>query len=327
MARLPEPGSDSGTWGSILNDFLLQEHNADGSLKIRTDGSLDVADATAAAKGVVRLAGDLGGTAAAPTVPGLAAKENTANKGVANGYAPLDSAAKVPAANLPTTDAVAEGDANLYHTTARARAAISGTANQVNYNPATGVVSAPQDIHTGAAPTFAGATITSDMRVNENASLYFGSGTANYIRQSGTQLWLAAAANNVVLKLSYGGASGFLTFDQFGSGEKGRISGGNFIWNQAAVFNETGGNYNFRVEGDTDENALFVQASNDSVGIGTNTPTAKLDINANTMRLRSSKTPASVTATGNQGDIAWDANYVYVCVATNTWRRAALASW
>lgn len=38
MARLPLPGSDSGTWGSILNDFLLQEHNPDGTLKIRSSG-------------------------------------------------------------------------------------------------------------------------------------------------------------------------------------------------------------------------------------------------------------------------------------------------
>lgn len=33
MARLPQPGSDSGTWGDILNDFLKVELNANGSLK------------------------------------------------------------------------------------------------------------------------------------------------------------------------------------------------------------------------------------------------------------------------------------------------------
>jgi lysophospholipase L1-like esterase len=38
MARLPTPGSDGGTWGSILNEFLLQEHNPDGTLKIRSSG-------------------------------------------------------------------------------------------------------------------------------------------------------------------------------------------------------------------------------------------------------------------------------------------------
>lgn len=36
-SRLPTPGSDTGQWGIILNDFLQVEHNADGSLKLRTD--------------------------------------------------------------------------------------------------------------------------------------------------------------------------------------------------------------------------------------------------------------------------------------------------
>ncbi len=33
MARLPISGSDNGTWGNILNDFLRVAHNADGTLK------------------------------------------------------------------------------------------------------------------------------------------------------------------------------------------------------------------------------------------------------------------------------------------------------
>ncbi len=33
MTRLPTPGGDDGNWGVILNDFLSQSHNADGSLK------------------------------------------------------------------------------------------------------------------------------------------------------------------------------------------------------------------------------------------------------------------------------------------------------
>ncbi|MCA9333617.1 hypothetical protein KC963_01060 [Candidatus Saccharibacteria bacterium] len=33
MARLPKPGSDKGTWGTILNDYLSVAHNADGTLK------------------------------------------------------------------------------------------------------------------------------------------------------------------------------------------------------------------------------------------------------------------------------------------------------
>lgn len=33
MARLPTPGGDNGSWGSILNDFLSQVHASDGTLK------------------------------------------------------------------------------------------------------------------------------------------------------------------------------------------------------------------------------------------------------------------------------------------------------
>ncbi len=33
MSRLPIPGEDGGTWGSILNDFLRVSLNEDGTLK------------------------------------------------------------------------------------------------------------------------------------------------------------------------------------------------------------------------------------------------------------------------------------------------------
>ena len=38
-------------------------------------------------------------------------------------------------------------------------------------------------------------------------------------------------------------------------------------------------------------------------------------------------TPASATATGVAGRIAWDADYIYICTATNTWKRVAIATW
>ena len=37
--------------------------------------------------------------------------------------------------------------------------------------------------------------------------------------------------------------------------------------------------------------------------------------------------PASATAAGAKGQYAVDADYLYVCVATNTWRRVAVATW
>lgn len=68
--RLPVPGQDNGTWGQILNDFLSVSHNTDGTLK-----------------------------PAAITTAGV---ESTANKGAANGYAPLNGASTVPVVNLGT---------------------------------------------------------------------------------------------------------------------------------------------------------------------------------------------------------------------------------
>lgn len=41
----------------------------------------------------------------------------------------------------------------------------------------------------------------------------------------------------------------------------------------------------------------------------------------------SSSTPASASAAGVAGTITWDSSYVYVCTATNTWKRAAIATW
>jgi hypothetical protein len=55
-------------------------------------------------------------------------------------------------------------------------------------------------------------------------------------------------------------------------------------------------------------NALFALAS----GISLSVPT---------------QTPASAAASGVTGTIAWDTSYLYVCTATNTWKRVAIATW
>ena len=67
--------------------------------------------------------------------------------------------------------------------------------------------------------------------------------------------------------------------------------------------------------------------SSGNVGIGTDSPLVRLDVNANSIRVRTARTPASATAFGNQGEIAWDANYIYICTATNTWKRVAISTW
>ena len=40
-----------------------------------------------------------------------------------------------------------------------------------------------------------------------------------------------------------------------------------------------------------------------------------------------SATPASASATGTVGTMSWDASYIYICTAANTWKRVAIATW
>jgi hypothetical protein len=65
---------------------------------------------------------------------------------------------------------------------------------------------------------------------------------------------------------------------------------------------------------------LLVGTSSDSGG-------ALLQVNGDRIRVGTAKTPASATVTGTTGEIAWDANYIYVCTATNTWKRTAISTW
>lgn len=61
------------------------------------------------------------------------------------------------------------------------------------------------------------------------------------------------------------------------------------------------------------------------IGDGTSAFSALAAINANGIALVSA--PATAGATGTAGSIAYDATHIYVCVATNTWVRATLATW
>jgi hypothetical protein len=58
------------------------------------------------------------------------------------------------------------------------------------------------------------------------------------------------------------------------------VTGGSVL-NGGVVINEPGADVDFRVEGDTDANLIFADASTDRVGFGTNTPGAKTEIYVN----------------------------------------------
>jgi hypothetical protein len=80
---------------------------------------------------------------------------------------------------------------------------------------------------------------------------------------------------------------------------------------------ETAGNERARIDS---SGRLLVGTVSDSGG-------ALLQVNGNRVRVATAKTPASASDTGTTGEICWDANYVYVCTATNTWKRTAISTW
>jgi len=67
--------------------------------------------------------------------------------------------------------------------------------------------------------------------------------------------------------------------------------------------------------------ALNVSASDGEVSL------EGLKVRSDCLTLAQSRTPVSASASGETGQICWDGGHVYVCVAQNQWRRAALASW
>ena len=83
------------------------------------------------------------------------------------------------------------------------------------------------------------------------------------------------------------------------------------------IFKNTSTNETARID---TSGRLLVNTSSDSGG-------ALLQVNGNRVRIATAKTPASASDTGTTGEICWDADYIYVCTATNTWKRTAIATW
>lgn len=80
----------------------------------------------------------------------------------------------------------------------------------------------------------------------------------------------------------------------------------------ANVWNDAGADVDQRMEGDTDANLFFLDASTDRIGVGTSTPTAKLQVNGS-FALR-----APVTVTANYTVAATACYIISNRAATNT---------
>ncbi len=92
---------------------------------------------------------------------------------------------------------------------------------------------------------------------------------------------------------------------------------------------ETGSTTVFRVRGDGRVgvgNPLPNPLSHALTINGDTRTNGLLDVDGDTIRIRNAKTPTSSSATGQQGEICYDSNYLYICVGTDSWKRITLES-
>lgn len=76
------------------------------------------------------------------------------------------------------------------------------------------------------------------------------------------------------------------------------------------------------------ETLLNYSGTNDNyIRGGTTTFDTNVVISGNNLNMATQATPASAGATGVKGDIRHDTDFIYICTATNTWKRVAIATW
>ena len=187
------------------------------------------------------------------------------------------------------------------------------------------------------------ATFLGDVVLPDNSKLEIGSATGgdlqiyhdgsnSYIDEQGTGNLIIKGSTNVLISTSSGAqlaqftdsGSAFLYYN--GSLKVSTASAGVSVNGVLTVQGSSGNNGQVTLAGNgvvngTTSLRLAVGSTNIvSVAATGTTTTGQINIAAlNTA-------PASATATGVLGEIKFTADHIYVCVATNTWKRVAIAT-
>ncbi len=175
------------------------------------------------------------------------------------------------------------------------------------------------DLEAGVAVRIQGGTLrlnslttsARDLLVPVNGDTIYNS-TTNQVEFYQNGSWSSAGGNQLNDTLYINGVGKGITFADSGTHTIGALS-----------------------ELDISSGASIQMVSLGTIGISASGP---IEINSGTgsnpvtvkngsFILEASLPPATASSTGTRGTIAWDADYFYVCTATNTWKRAALTTW
>lgn len=186
----------------------------------------------------------------------------------------------------------------------------SGISGVSGYSGAGGVPTS-RNINT-TSPLAGGGALSADLTLSMPASSASTAGTMSTTHYSLVNGATANATNNALVKRSSTGTANFNSID---TNQLTSVSDLIVIFNQGSVdgvFYYSDAQY-----GDAFTIGGHVMAA-----------TARFEAqNGFCLRFNGGTPPATATATGAAGDIKWDSNYIYVCTATNTWKRAALSTW
>lgn len=243
--------------------------------------------------------------------------ESTVNKGGVSGYAPLDSSQKVPDANMQQAISVTA-------TPQFARMGIGMVADatiplSVTLNPGTSTAGP-----TGTVMQVVGVDGTPAMSVIDS----HGGSSALRLRVNGGTLASKAAvlsgANiGTIVASPYDGtyptnSAASLTFR---AAENHSVSAHGSMTDLETT----------PVTTTTRRAVARAQASGGfSIGataVSTDPGAGNVLLDGNLRQGVGTGVPASAGATGIAGTIAWDTGFVYVCTATNTWKRSAISTW
>jgi hypothetical protein len=118
--------------------------------------------------------------------------------------------------------------------------------------------------------------------------------------------------NGTTVGASTASTGKFTTLDATGNTN---LDGGSF------VFNDSGADKDFRIEGDTDANLFFTDASTDRIGIGTSSPATKLEVVGSSASIQASESGGAsvrIAAGGATGFIGTYSNYPLAFLTNST---------
>ena len=269
--RLKDAGTQFGKFTRSSGDFIISASETDKDMKFAgADGSSDVT---------------------ALTLDMSAAGAATFNSSVTAVSGVFKNAADATGTTIKVQDNADRGitiTSPIAASAAAGRIATSGTANSLEI----GVRDYPTALTiaggSGAA-TFSSTVTSTGLPLSVNTSLYNSNASLSYYAADNA-VYLNGAGDAGWLRLQASGTSnGSNYIDIFGSGQ------GNYIVFKAgstnslnlntgsAVFNESGADVDFRVESNDNTHALFVDAGNNRVGVGSQGPRTLLELQGSTM--------------------------------------------